>query len=209
MNSGTAKQQCFYHQHIPGICWSVHLWPPLSSNGLNRPCASCTCSPSCIFNFPKLITLIHLIVFLSLNSDFIYLGEYKLKKKIEPKWSLDITGIDVWALLQEAILFLLLQQTLFLIKSGDINLASQYVALTEVTSRCLQTEGGICTWGRIICSLLFRAVKPDLLEICMWVISHSLTFFPFWTVSKLQSSNHISALQHLYVFFSKHFIDNL
>lgn len=80
----------------------------------------------------------------------------------------------MWALLQEAIPFLLLQQTLFLIKSGDINLASQYVDLTEVTSRCLQTEGGICTWGRIICSLLFRAVKPDLLEICMWVISHSL-----------------------------------
>lgn len=130
-------------------------------------------------------------------------------KKTEPKWSLAITGIDVWDLLQEAVLFLPLQQTLFLIKSGDINLASQYVALTEVTSRCLQTEGGICTWGRIICSLLFRAVKPDLLEICMWVISHSLTFLPFWRVRKLQSSNHISTLQHLYVFFSEYFTDNL
>lgn len=150
----------------------MHLLLPLSSNGLNRPCASCTCSPSCIFIFPRLITLIHLIVFLSLNSVFIYLGEYKLKRLSQNEL---MCGIDVWALLQEAVLFLLLQQTLFLIKSGDRNLASQYVALTEVTSRCLQTEGGICTWGRIICSLLFRAVKPDLLEICM---SHlTLTHF--------------------------------
>lgn len=63
MNSGTAHQQCFYQQQVLRICSPVHLWPPRSSNGLNRPCTSCTCSPSCIFIFPRLITLIHLIAF--------------------------------------------------------------------------------------------------------------------------------------------------
>lgn len=50
-------------------------------------------------------------------------------------------------------------------KSGDTNPASQYGAPSEVTGRCFQAEVRICTSGRMVRSLLSRAVKPDLLEI--------------------------------------------
>lgn len=96
MNSGTAQQQCFYHQHILRMCSPRHVQPPLSSNGLNRPCASCTCFPSCIFIFPSLIT--HSSDSIFVPKQCLHLSGRVRIKKTESKWSLDITGIDVWAL---------------------------------------------------------------------------------------------------------------
>lgn len=52
-------------------------------------------------------------------------------------------------------------------KAGGANPASQCGAPSEVTGRCSQAEGRICTQGKVVRSSLSRAVTPDLLEIRM------------------------------------------